>query len=237
MNEPTMPAANPARLQRPWNVAMMLLPYAFSTPTACVFTERLCRLAAMPRKKSMMAKTQTAQAGISPEREKAKGMNPRQHNEKGYSMAARSNVRRLVKRSTIYPATGTPSNCPKGKAKRSVPSCPSLKAKMSLKSGMRAAQLAKVNPCKKKNVPMEIRYRTFGAFSVFSSMTIPSFEFAGKDISLPANGPVWSDSRRRGFRIHMESVPEHGLARMFPFAGLMPGGVSKRKKTYIRAPK
>ena len=139
-------ATNPAKLQSPWNEAMMgLCLYSRSTPTAWVFTAMLVRLPPTPN---------STKHGSSCHRPFAQ---PRPNSATAYSTTAHSTTRRLPCLATSHPASGSDTNCPNGIASSTPPSAASEMPMCCCTLGMRDAQLAKHRPNRKNKAPTATR--------------------------------------------------------------------------------
>lgn len=82
---------------------------------------------------------------------------PMHTNDKLYSTPASTTTLLLPSVPTSNPANGSDTKKPTGRAKSIVPSIEGLRLKFSWMLGIRDAQLAKHNPCRKKTILIAIR--------------------------------------------------------------------------------
>src|SRR5450631_4876881 len=117
---------------------MMERPYISSVLTACVFTEILRRLPAIPKRKRQA--TNSPEVPASPRRGKVNAYNKAEHITTGL----------LPNFATSHPAIGRDTSNPVGKPRRTPPRTALLRCNFDWMPGIRDAQLEKHNPARKK---------------------------------------------------------------------------------------
>lgn len=134
INAPIEPPTKPAKLHKPWKLAIMLRPYKRSTPTAWVLTDMLYKFPQMPNRYNEPISNGVELAS------------PSNNSAAGYNIDATDKMVLLPCFVTRLPETKRPVICPIGNANNTPPNAALLKCKASFISGMRLAQLEKVSP-------------------------------------------------------------------------------------------